>query len=115
MPVAVFSFGTDWLTSQPLRFMVFAAASALRTDIARERIVNCMAREELLDWVRDVRERHPEGADGLRWQKKAARSMTDPQDLASTHDDGKIQVVIETPKGSRNKYAFDPEQQDSSL
>lgn len=38
-----------------LRFMVFAAASAMRTGIARKRILNCMSREELLDWVRDVR------------------------------------------------------------
>lgn len=26
-----------------------------------------------------------------------------------TDGNGKIQVIIETPKGSRNKYAFDPE------
>ena len=31
-------------------------------------------------------------------------------DLAPTDGDNKIQVIIETPKGSRNKYAFDTEQ-----
>src|SRR6267154_339789 len=38
--------------------------------------------------------------------------LADPSRLPSTdHDDPAIiQVVIETPKGSRNKYAFDPEQ-----
>src|SRR3984885_9043926 len=44
-------------------------------------------------------------------QKKARRRfMADPSDLPPLDGDGKIQVVIETPKGSRNKYAFDPEQ-----
>jgi inorganic pyrophosphatase len=33
-------------------------------------------------------------------------TLLPPQDS----DDSTIQVVIETPKGSRNKYAFDPEQ-----
>ena len=38
--------------------------------------------------------------------------LADPSRLQSMdQDDGDIvQVVIETPKGSRNKYAFDPEQ-----
>ena len=49
------SFGMDAHGPSQLRFMVFAAASALRTGIARKRILNCMSREELLDWVRDVR------------------------------------------------------------
>ena len=44
-------------------------------------------------------------------QKKTRRlSMADPFDLPPLDGKGKIQVVIETPKGSRNKYAFDPEQ-----
>ena len=38
------------------------------------------------------------------------RSLADPEGLSATDDNGKIQVVIETPKGSRNKYAFDDEQ-----
>src|SRR5258708_30089409 len=39
-------------------------------------------------------------------------ALADPSRLPSTdHDDPAIiQVVIETPKGSRNKYAFDAEQ-----
>lgn len=43
--------------------------------------------------------------------KKKGRpgSLADPASLASTDGNGKIQVIIETPKGSRNKYAFDEE------
>jgi inorganic pyrophosphatase len=39
-------------------------------------------------------------------------ALADPSRLQSLDDDHKniIQVVIETPKGSRNKYAFDVEQ-----
>lgn len=39
-------------------------------------------------------------------------ALADPSRLPSLDDDDKniIQVVIETPKGSRNKYAFDVEQ-----
>jgi inorganic pyrophosphatase len=38
--------------------------------------------------------------------------LADPSRLRSLdgENDDLIQVVIETPKGSRNKYAFDPEQ-----
>jgi putative hydrolase len=49
------SFGTDSHGPSQLRFMVFAAASALRTGIARDRILNFMHRDELLAWVRGVR------------------------------------------------------------
>ena len=49
------SFGTDAHGPSQLRFMTFAAASALRAGIARERILNFMSRDGLLDWVRDVR------------------------------------------------------------
>jgi inorganic pyrophosphatase len=41
-------------------------------------------------------------------KKRRNRSLVDPVDLAPL-DDGKVQVIIETPKGSRNKYAFDEE------
>jgi inorganic pyrophosphatase len=44
--------------------------------------------------------------------KKSKRGLADPTRLAphgSNGGDG-LQVIIETPKGSRNKYAFDPEQ-----
>jgi inorganic pyrophosphatase len=36
--------------------------------------------------------------------------LIDPVDLSPKDDNDKIQVIIETPKGSRNKYAFDEEQ-----
>ncbi len=43
--------------------------------------------------------------------KKAARSMANPVLLKPLDKaDGLIQVVIETPKGSRNKFAFDTDQ-----
>lgn len=41
--------------------------------------------------------------------KTRRRSLADPFDLPSFDGNHKIQVVIETPKGSRNKYSFDPE------
>ena len=43
---------------------------------------------------------------------KRTGARADPSKLQSTDqdDDAIIQVVIETPKGSRNKYAFDEEQ-----
>jgi inorganic pyrophosphatase len=40
-----------------------------------------------------------------------SRSLRDPSHLKPLgDDDGTIRVVIETPKGSRNKYAFDAEE-----
>ena len=41
---------------------------------------------------------------------KKKPGMADPTRLEPIDRDKKIQVVIETPKGSRNKYAFDSEQ-----
>jgi len=42
--------------------------------------------------------------------KRTSRgTLSDPSRLAPTDGDS-IQVVIETPKGSRNKFAFDPHQ-----
>ena len=43
--------------------------------------------------------------------KKRQRSLADPSVLSPRDKDDKqlFQVVIETPKGSRNKYAFDPD------
>lgn len=49
------SFGTDSHGPSQLRFMVFAAASALRVGISGERILNFMTCVELLDWVQSVR------------------------------------------------------------
>ena len=46
-------------------------------------------------------------------KKKAG--ITDPTRLPVTDDDGNVQVIVETPRGSRNKYAFDPDQKIFSL
>lgn len=43
-------------------------------------------------------------------KKTRHRSLADPADLSPLDGSDRIQVVIETPKGSRNKYAFDPDQ-----
>ncbi len=43
--------------------------------------------------------------------KKAPRSLADPTLLKPIDkQDGLLQVIIETPKGSRNKFAFDSDQ-----
>jgi inorganic pyrophosphatase len=43
--------------------------------------------------------------------KKNRRAMADPTVLKPINKrDGILQVVVETPKGSRNKFAFDPDQ-----
>lgn len=52
------SFGTDSHGPSQLYFMQFAAASALRAGIKRERILNFMTRDELLNWVGCVRARN---------------------------------------------------------
>jgi inorganic pyrophosphatase len=41
--------------------------------------------------------------------KKQKRSLADPTSL-NPRTDGIYQVIVETPKASRNKYAYDPEQ-----
>jgi inorganic pyrophosphatase len=41
--------------------------------------------------------------------KKQKRSLADPTSLDPRSDDT-FQVIIETPKGFRNKYSYDPEQ-----
>jgi len=51
------SLGTDSHGPSQLRFMILAAASALRAGIARDRILNFMPRDKLLAWVGDVRGR----------------------------------------------------------
>jgi inorganic pyrophosphatase len=49
-------------------------------------------------------------------KSRAKRSMVDPTLLKPVDKKDEIlQVVIETPKGSRNKYAFDPDQKIFSL
>ena len=40
------------------------------------------------------------------------KSLVDPTKLKPVDKkDGILQVIVETPKGSRNKFAFDPEQE----
>lgn len=51
------SFGTDSHGPGQLRFMVFAAASALRAGIKGDRILNFMSRKQLLGWAQTVRNR----------------------------------------------------------
>ena len=47
---------------------------------------------------------------------KNKKSLVDPTRLKTINkQDGTLQVIIETPKGSRNKYAFDPKQEIFSL
>lgn len=43
--------------------------------------------------------------------KKKKQGIVNPTRLASLDKEKKVQIIIETPKGSRNKYAWDPEQQ----
>lgn len=42
-------------------------------------------------------------------RKKSNAGLADPSRLAPVGKDGEVKVVIETPQGSRNKYAFDQE------
>jgi len=43
--------------------------------------------------------------------RKSAKSLSNPVLLRSMDkEDGTLQVIIETPKGSRNKFAFDEKQ-----
>src|ERR1700731_2053878 len=43
--------------------------------------------------------------------KKKKQGIVNPTRLAAFDDEKKVQVIIETPKGSRNKYAWDQDQQ----
>src|SRR3981081_1931946 len=44
-------------------------------------------------------------------KKQKKQGMVNPTRLAAFDKEKKVQVVIETPKGSRNKYAWDQDQQ----
>jgi inorganic pyrophosphatase len=49
-------------------------------------------------------------------RKPAPNSLADPTKLKPIDkSDGTLQVIIETPKGSHNKYSFDPDQEIFSL
>lgn len=43
--------------------------------------------------------------------QKKRQGIANPTRLAALDKDKKVQVIIETPKGSRNKYAWDTDQQ----
>ena len=48
--------------------------------------------------------------------KKSTSGMADPTRLKPIEkDSGNLQVIVETPKGCRNKFAFDPKQRIFSL
>jgi inorganic pyrophosphatase len=48
--------------------------------------------------------------------KNGSKGLANPVQLKPINkDDGLLQVIIETPKGSRNKFAFDPDQKVFSL
>jgi len=49
-------------------------------------------------------------------RKPASNSLADPTTLKPIDkNDGTLQVIIETPRGSHNKYSFDPDQEIFSL
>ena len=50
------SLGTDSHGKEQLRFMEYSAAAALIAGIPRDRILNFLSREELLNWATGVRE-----------------------------------------------------------
>jgi histidinol phosphatase-like PHP family hydrolase len=52
------SLGTDSHDPLQMRFMEYALAAALLAGIKRERILNFMSRDELLNWSKTVRDRH---------------------------------------------------------
>jgi inorganic pyrophosphatase len=47
---------------------------------------------------------------------KSLKGLADPTRLKPTNGDKRVvQVIVETPKGSRNKFAYDPEQKTFTL
>jgi histidinol phosphatase-like PHP family hydrolase len=50
------SLGTDAHDPMQLRFMEYSLASAMKAGIKRDRILNFMSREELVEWVGKVRD-----------------------------------------------------------
>lgn len=55
-------------------------------------------------------------ADKHKKEKKRKTSLADPTTLTPMDEkEHLLQVIIETPKGSRNKYSFDPEKKIFSL
>jgi DNA polymerase (family 10) len=56
------SLGTDSHGAAQLRFMEYSAAAALIAKIPKERVLNFMSCDELLEWTASVRERHSRAA-----------------------------------------------------
>ncbi len=56
------SLGTDSHGAAQLRFMEYSAAAALIAGLRKDRVLNFMSRDELLDWATAVRERHGRAA-----------------------------------------------------
>jgi histidinol phosphatase-like PHP family hydrolase len=56
------SFGTDSHGPSQLRFIEFAAASALMAGVKADRILNFLSRDELLSWTASVRDRFQRAA-----------------------------------------------------
>jgi putative hydrolase len=68
------SLGTDSHVSGQLHFMELSAAAALESGIVRERIVNCMSRQELIAWARKLqRQRLPKIPANFSEQRSARR------------------------------------------
>lgn len=47
--------------------------------------------------------------------KKRLKGLADPEELKLVEKDDLLQVIVETPRGSRNKYAFDADQKTYTL
>ena len=56
------SLGTDSHGAAQLRFMEYSAAAALMAGVRKDRILNLMSRDALLDWAAGVRERQGRAA-----------------------------------------------------
>jgi len=56
------SFGTDSHGAAQLRFMEYSAASALIAGVPRDRILNFMSLNELIQWAETLRESPPSAA-----------------------------------------------------
>ena len=75
------------------------------------RRAGAQSRSQSLEWVAAFAQQAQREEEETEMAKKRNRrgSLADPAGLPPTDGDGIIQVVIETPKGSRNKYGLDEE------
>lgn len=56
------SLGTDSHGAAQLRFMEYSAAAALMAGLPKNRVLNFMSRDELLEWASTIREKHGRAA-----------------------------------------------------